>query len=500
MLKENNGMQTLYENIIKLSQLDVLESVRKIGERSYTNQNSLPITYYDIADFLLKVGQPDVAEMYYKLSLNAAFTPTTYSGYLQCLLLNPSCTAEKMFAEASKYSQFFKGIQPYETYSNDLRSDRKLNIGYICHFFHNSVSQSILLPFVKAHNRDQVKVFCYSDTLPDEVADDVKSIADVWRDTKTLDDETLAQVLREDKIDILLELNGHCAINRYGVIARKPVPVQVSFYNISTTSGVPGFDYILVGDEISLGKLQSYYSESFYFMKGAGGVAEFPDYFPDAAPAPCLKNGYITFGSFGSAHKVNAAVIKLWCKVLKEIPTAKFYMKAGVLIEEHYKQVYLKQFVAEGIDPDRIYLEGYSEHQKMLECYANMDIALDTFPHAAGTTTLEALWQGVPVLTLSGETYSMQHGKVILGRINHSELVSYSEEEFVSKAVALAKDQERIVQYRQSLREDFKNSPCADVHSYVTNLENAYMGMWSEYCKNNNDSIKNKMDSIEVIQ
>ncbi len=482
--KEINNELSLLENIIKLSRLGILDLVKKVGENSYAARDSLANAYSDMADFLLKIGQPDLAETYYRLSLDAAFIPATYSGYLQCLLLNPTCTMEKMYREASAYSFFFKDVSRYNSYDNELTQNRKLNIGYICHFFHNTVSRSQLLPFIAAHNRRRTNIFCYSDTNIGEVSEDIKAIADVWHDTKDFNDEVLCELIRKDKIDILLELNGHCAINRYGVIARKPAPVQVSFYNISTTSGVPGFDYIMVGDGINIDNLQSYYTESFYFIKGATGIAIFPEYFPCPSPAPCLENGYITFGSFGAAHKVNGAVIDLWCKVLKEIPSAKLYMKAGVLSESRYLEAYQKQFEFLGIGEDRVYLEGFSEHQKMLECYSKMDIALDTIPHGGGTTTLEALWQGVPVLTLSGNTYCMQHGKVILERIGHPELVSYSEDEFINKAVILASSQERLINYRNNLRDNFRKSSYGDINGFVTNLENAYFGMWIKYCDN----------------
>jgi protein O-GlcNAc transferase len=256
----------------------------------------------------------------------------------------------------------------------------------------------------------------------------------------------------------------------------------VSFYNIATTTGISTIDYVLVAEEIKLKKPESY-TERVYYFKGVGGVVKFADDFPPPAKEPpCLKNRYVTFGSFGAAQKVNRDVIKLWCKVLKKVPDSKFYMKAGVLTYEDYLKSYQHQFSAEGIDLNRVIFEGFSPHHEMLKCYSKVDIALDTFPHGAGTTTMEATWQGVPVLSLYGDRHCMQHGKVILESLGHPEFIAYSEDEFIHKAAALAADYNRLIQYRKNLREDFKKSLRFDVHAFANSLEDAYFDMWEKYC------------------
>lgn len=474
----------LYQNILKLSNLGLLDTLREVSLGAFANHKSLDVAYKEIAIFLFNAGQPELSQIYFKLSLDLAFTAHTYSLYLQCLLLSPTCTYDQMFHAASEYSSFFtQNITQYSSYRNRRDPKKRLNVGYICHFFYNCVSESLLNPFIRAHNRDRVKVFCYSDTAPAEVSDEIKSIGDVWCDTKEMTDKELAARIQEDEIDILLELNGHCIINRYGVISSKPAPVQISFYNIATTSGISAIDYVMIGDEVTINEEQKkYYTEAIYFIKGVTGIAVFPQSFPDCAPPPCLKNHYITFGSFNASHKVNEDVVKLWCKVLKRVPTAKFYMKAAPLTHQPYVDFYKAIFAAEGIELDRIHFEGFSEHHVMLECYANVDIALDTFPHGAGTTTMEALWQGIPVIALYGERYCMQHGKMILTSVGHPELVAYSEEEYIEKAAALASQPKLLQKYRQTLRQDFKNSTKADPIAFASKLEDAYADMWARYC------------------
>ena len=476
----------IIENIIMADELLsplALEAIRKILlECARINKNDAA-ALCEIANYLTNSGYPEIGESYYELSLKQESNVATYSLYLQNLLLNPLCTEEKMYHVARKYDELFLShINKYENHLNDLTISRKLNIGYICHFFHNCISLSSLMPFLKAHNSERVKVVCYSDGEPNEVPEHIKLVPSIWRDTKHLNHDQLAELIREDKIDILIELNGHIVNNRYLVIAKKPAPIQISYYNIATTTGISTIDYLIVGDDMSLQDAQPYYTETIYNFKGVSGVIKFPDDFPDVSPMPpCINNNYITFGSFGQAHKVNRNVIILWCKVLKEIPSSKFYMKASVLDFEDYINSFKMIFENEGIDLNRIYFEGFSEHREMLNRYAMVDIALDTFPHCGGTTTMEALWQGVPLLSLYGTRQSMQHGKAILESIGHKELVAYTEDEFIKKAVNLASDPSRLVSYRQHLREDFRCSPKADEKMFVKNLEDAYHDMWTKY-------------------
>lgn len=471
------------KNLISLNNFDVIEQV---ASHISTHENSHADTYREMATFLLNIGQPKMAQKYFQLSLKHKFAPSTYSLYLQCLLLSPDCNDARMYQEAKKYNQFHRVKKISSTHFPTEKNTTILNIGYLCHFFHNSISPSLLLPFLKEHDHQRVRIFCYSDTEPDEVPPHIKNIADVWRDTKEMNDDELTSTIRNDKINILLELNGHCITNRYGVIARRAAPIQVSYYNINATTGLDAMDYILTSDEINLEKSSQYYSETIYYMKGVMAIAKFPDTFPECAPAPpCVSNSYVTFGSFGAAHKVNHEVIKVWCKILHRVPSSRFYMKAGVLSHDNYLNSYKKLFAAEGIDLNRIHFEGHSEHMHMLQCYEKVDIALDTFPHTGGTTTLEASWQGVPVLTWCGDRYSWQHGKMILSSIGHSELVTYSENEFIEKAVELAGSPQRLINYRKNLREDFRHSPKANVKAFTAKLEDTYFDMWHRKIQKN---------------
>ena len=483
--------QLIYKNILNdkaLKATRCIEPIKQIINSFSAQRKSVTETYSEIATFILNIGQPEIAKIYFKLGLDNELTLHGYSLYLQCLLVCPSTTDEIMHNAASKYnSLFFANIQQYTTHENNLNPNKVLRIGYICHFFHNSVSQSLLIPFLRAHDKSRVKIFCYSDTEQNDVPHNIKNVADVWRDTKSMNDDTLAELIRSDEIDVLLEMNGHVKNNRYCVIAKKPSPIQASYYNHCGTTGISAIDYNLIGDEVTIPSINTY-SESIYFFKGVCGIAVFPEDFPDCSSPPFLHNQYITFGSFGAAHKVNHQVISLWSKILKQVPNSKLYMKASVLDFPDFVDAYKQLFKNEDIDLDRIKFEGHSEHREMLRRYSQVDIALDTFPYAAGTTTMEAIWMGVPVITLAGNTYSSQNGKGILNCINRPELITYSPEEYLEKTIELAKSPDRLIAYRQQLRTDFKNSPRADAKAFARKLEDAYVDMWHRYCKQHNTS------------
>lgn len=440
--------------------------------------------YREVASFILNVGHPHLAKKYFLLSLQLNPNTDTHSLYLQCLLLDPQVSETELHQVAIQYEKFFSGIEPKKSHKRTLNKDKKLNIGYICHFFYNSVSKSLLLPFLRAHNNERVNIFCYSDAPANLIDIETRGITLNWRDTLDLTNDQLTQMIEDDEIDILLELNGHCFANRYNVIARQAAPVQVSYYNQSGTTGLKSLDYVLIGEDINID--QACYSETIFKMEGVQGISIFPESFPPVSNLPFKRNGYITFGSFGNAHKVNHEVIALWAKLLHKVPNAKLFLKASVLTHTAYKNVYLSMFASYGIHSDRLIIEGHSEHLDMLKRYDDVDIALDTFPHAAGTTTMEALWQGIPVVTICGKRYCSQNGKIVLTAVDHPELIAYTEQEYLDIAIKLANDIPSLEKYRQHLRDDFKKSTLYDAKSFAQRLENAYFKMWAKYCDNHN--------------
>jgi len=438
----------------------------------------------EAALFLADVGLPDHAEKAFKAYLSLEPNSPLVHQYLQLLMYtSPERYDNQYLYDAHvKHGDSLKSGTQYKDYSNPLTHDRRLKIGYTCHFVTNSTSSTLLLPILKAHNRERVEIFMYSDQDPEQTSDEVRKLADHWYDTHGLNDDEYCEQIRKDNIDVLLELNGHCYENRYRAITRKPAPVQVSYYNYASTCGVPGIDYFLTGEELKIDYLQPYFSEKIFNKKGVVIATPVSAHFPAVNPPPVLKKGYITFGSFGQAHKISREQIQLWCEVLKQIPDSRFYMKAGALDCPVKRSIFRNHFSASGIDMNRIKLEGSSDYQTLLNCYAEIDIALDSYPFGAGTTTIEGVIQGVPTISLFEENRLATWNCVAnLHNIGHDELIGHSKAEFIKKAVELANDHERLSHYRHTLREDLLKSPRGNMPRFISELEDAYFDMWKNY-------------------
>lgn len=486
-------------NLLTPSQLlqkfpDLHETHTLLGKKAYQHLISIALNkpyrnaMYEMAVFLCNAGLPDKGIAMHAALLNDyKFTETPPEvqivTYLQMLLFGSpdKQTHEHIYKEHVRWSKRFISGEAYKTHANSLSLDRRLRIGYTCHFITCSTSKTLLQPLLRAHHRDRVEVFMYSDEKPHTVTDTIRNTVEHWRDTHGMNADEFCELVRKDQIDILLELNGHGVSHRYHEITRHPVPVQIAWYNYACTTGIQGIDYTLVSEDYEIDHLQLYYSETIFSKSGGSFAVPVGNHFPPVSTSPFEKNGHITFCSFGQAIKVSRQQILLWCEVLKRIPNSKFFMKAQVLAEPANRAAFIHHFKDGGIDESRLIMEGNSDYATLLRCYERADIALDTYPHNAGTTSIESMMQGVPVISLIGDRYSSQNARSTVGAAGHPEFLAKSPQEFIEKAVALANDKAQLKRYRQNLRDDYKRSPRADVDSFMTELEDAFFEMWKRY-------------------
>lgn len=447
--------------------------------------------FHRTALYLADAGFPDKAAEFFEMSLNINYNNSAVIQYLQTLMYTSpdNYSHERIYYLTKHHMHKMAYVEPdkkNKTFSNPLNSDRILNIGYTCHFFDNSTGTTLFLPLLQNHNRNRVKIFIYSDQLPQDTKKTTEAMADVWRYTNSKSNEEFYKIVKNDQIDILVELNGFCVQNRYQALNMRPAPIQVSHYNLSTTSGVEEIDYVMAGQELKTDHLQEFYTEKFFHTKGIQFPTIVGDHFPETKKEiPYKSNGYITFGSFNQIHKVSREQVLLWSEVLKQVPKSRFYMKASGLDRKECVLAFQNHFQNAGIDLSMVILEGHSNYDELLECYDKIDIGLDTYPYGGGTTTIEALIQGVPIISLIGERFCSQHGYTNLYSVGHCELTSYSKKEFIEKAASLANDIDRITSYRQNLRNDVKKSVRSDIKKYMTELEDAYLEMWKKYIHDN---------------
>jgi predicted O-linked N-acetylglucosamine transferase (SPINDLY family) len=411
--------------------------------------------------------------------------PTAHSNLLYTLLFFPGYDARAIFEEHRLWNRRFAEplARLIEPHRNDRTSHRRLRIGYVSPDFRDHAQSFFMAPLLAAHDHERFEIFCYADVArPDEITARLRSLAGVWRDIAGLSDDQVAGLVRQDRIDILVDLTMHMARNRLLVFARKPAPVQVSWLAYPGTTGLSTIDYRLTDPYIDPPGLhdRDYSEESirladtFWCYDPLAGE-------PAVSALPAMENGSITFGCLNNFCKVNDSVLKRWTQVLKGAPGSRLLLLAP---EGSVRQRTLDLLEREGVERDRVALVDRQPRPQYLEIYQRIDIGLDTFPYNGHTTSLDAFWMGVPVVTLMGPTPVARAGLSLLTNLGLSELVATTPEQFVSIAFALAGDVPRLCELRATLRDRLRASLLMDAPRFARMVEAAYREMWRRWCEN----------------
>lgn len=326
----------------------------------------------------------------------------------------------------------------------------------------------------------------------DPVRERIKALCHHWREVFGLPDEEVARLIQKDEMDILIDLSGHSAKNRLPVFAWKPAPIQVSWLGYFDTTGVEAIDY-LIADPWTLPESEEvYFTETIWRLPDTRLCFTPPDTNVTIRPLPALTEKQITFGCFNNLNKMGDAVIALWARVLAAVPNSRLFLKARQLYQPKVRESVIEQFGRHGIDPSRLILEGPESRANYLAAYNRVDIALDPFPYTGGTTTAEALWMGVPVLTLSGEHFLSRQGLGLLVNAGLAEWVAMNPDDYVARAVAHASDLKRLAELRMRLRDQVLASPIFDATRFATHFDAALRGMWKKWCDEQKMSSQNQ--------
>jgi predicted O-linked N-acetylglucosamine transferase (SPINDLY family) len=311
-----------------------------------------------------------------------------------------------------------------------------------------------------------------------------------------LNDEAAAQLIHADGVHVLLDLSGHTGRNRLPVFAWKPAPVQASWLGYFATTGMAEIDYFLA-DEIGVPEAQrGHFSETVWYLPGTRLCFTAPEVDLPVAPLPALKNGYLTFGCFQNLSKVGNEVLTVWGKILSAMPDAKLRWQCKQLGDQAVRAQFIERLRQHGIDPARVTLHGSVTREAYLAAHAEVDVMLDTFPYPGGTTTCEALWMGVPTLTVAGDTLLARQGASLLTAAGLGDWVTTGEEDYISQAAALANDLPKLATLRAGLRGQVRVSPLYDARRFARNFEEALWGMWQTSIQNN---ISNSPDSLNTL-
>jgi len=372
------------------------------------------------------------------------------------------------------------------THANLRDRARRLRIGYVSPDFRRHSVAYFFEPLLTHHDREAVEIFCYADVRqPDEVTARLRASADVWRQTLGMDDEALAERIAEDGIDILVDLAGHTAGNRLRVFSAKPAPAQISWLGYPNTTGLAAMDYRFV-DAITdpPGDSDAYATEILVRLDG-GFLCYLPS--PDI-PMPAPRRGRITFGSFNNPVKLTPFTLDLWARLLERVPTARLLLKGPSLGDLQVQEAFRYEFSARGIPGGRVELLGQlPDPRAHMKLYDEIDIALDPFPYNGTTTTCEALWMGVPVVTLVGDRHAARVGASLMTGVGLGDLVARTGEQFLDIAETLAGDVARRDGLRRTLRQTMEKSPLCDAPGFARRVEAAYRSVWQDWCGRDGD-------------
>jgi predicted O-linked N-acetylglucosamine transferase (SPINDLY family) len=355
--------------------------------------------------------------------------------------------------------------------------ERRLRVGFVSRDFREHSVSYFFEPVLTAHApaRSRLEIFCYADDIaPDETTARLRRKCDVWRDVTRMTEAEIAELVRQDRIDILVDLAGHTEMNRLLVFARKPAPVQVTWLGYPDTTGMRSMDYRIT-DAIAdpPGESDRLNTERLLRLP-CGWCYQPPQNAPPVTSVPPSERagGVVTFGCFNQVAKINLPLVELWAKVMHEVPTSRMVIKARTLEREDVRRRFVMAFADHGIAAARVdFLPAMPSLEEHLRCYSRVDVALDTFPYAGTTTTCEALWMGVPVVTLTGRTHASRVGASLLTAIGQTEWITSDRHAFVRRAVELATNVADRRMWRGELRPMMARSILLNAAGFRQSLE-----------------------------
>jgi protein O-GlcNAc transferase len=367
-----------------------------------------------------------------------------------------------------------------------LSPDRRIRIGYLSSFFEYPNWMKPVWGLINHHDRDQFEVHLFSDAPRADVELGYTGhVDDRFHDITRLSNAKAARLIETQAIDVLVDLNGYSRIGRLPVPALRPAPVQVAWFNMFAASGLDCFDYLIGDEHVVPEEDEVFYTECIARVPGCYLTFEVTYPVPDVVPAPCLSRGTLTFGCLSPQYKITPQVVEAWSRILRACSDCHLFLKNGVLDSASNRRFVQEQFARFGVAADRLALEGRADHLTFLGSYTQVDVALDPFPYNGGTTTMEALWQGVPVLTFAGDRWASRISASLMRNAGLPEFVQGNLDGYVAAAVELASGADtpaRLDRLRRSMRERLRAAPVCDVRGFARDMERAYARMWHRHC------------------
>lgn len=462
---------------------EALELYRRLTELLPQDFSS----WNNAGNMLRDIGHLNESYAYYKQANTVGRHPTPYSNHLTTLHYDPRVSREEIMAFAKSWEERFapaSHLVPPRPERPNAASTQTLRLGLLSDGFRKHPVGKMITRCLENLPKGQFELYCYttSDAV-DVVTQRIQHCAQNWQPIRHLNDNEFIKQIRDDEIDILIDLSGHNTGSRMRAIAMQPAPLIVKWVGgLINTTGVQAIDY-LISDHVETPKGEDeYYTEKLIRMPDDYIVFNPPEKLPALSSPPAQQNGYITLACFNNPTKLNDVTLKQWAGIMHELPDSRLLLKGRPYTSESFCERLYTTLEAEGITRERLIIEGPGNNYEMLEAYNRADISLDPWPYSGGLTTCESFIMGVPVVTLPGPTFAGRHSATHLVHAGMPELVVNSWEEYRARVIELASDLESLGTIRQHLRDILLQSPVCDGPRFARHFTDAMRAIWQRYC------------------
>lgn len=450
----------------------------RAGTTAIGLDNSMPHAYSNLALSYQQLGMVQKADSLLKKALE--FSPSAdflHKNHLMNLQYLPLASSEEMRTAALGYGALAPA--PVSQIERRSHSDSTpLRVGFVSGDFRQHPVGIFLAAVLAGFHPENIRTTLYaSQHIEDELTEKLKSNCHNWTNIQKLDDRAATQLIRDDHVDILIDLSGHTGGSRLNIFSYRAAPIQISWLGYFASTGVAEMDYVLMGEAQVVEGTQSYFSEKLVVLPGSQFCYTPPLNAPTALCSPLEKNGFITFGCFNNTAKLNTDVIRTWARILHEVENSQLILKWSIFDDQEAKNYFWNQFRQYNISADRIELRGKSTHPEMMDEYNDIDIALDPFPFSGALTSCEALWMGVPVITMPRIRPVSRQTAGILSQLGKTELIAENVHQYINIARMLAADKNHIAQYKTELRGAMADSALTNGMKMARELEKVFLSL-----------------------
>jgi len=433
---------------------------------------------HNLGQALFKIGQVDEALVLFRKAMAGGNKELPETAIAVVIPGSPTSDNAAVLEARRTWAASYLPKRQTKRSSSPRTAARPLRVGYVSAFFQDHNWMKPVWGLINHHDRRLVQVHLFSDAPASEIQYGYRALPDdQFHDVSRLSNEELCLEIEQAAIDVLIDLNGYSSMRRLPLFALRPAPVIVGWFNMYATTGMASFDY-LIGDQVVVPTDEErYYCEKIVRVPGSYLTFEVGYPVPEIVDPPCISAEAISFGCLASQYKITTEVIQAWSRILEQVPSSSLVLRNSTLASAGTRNFLLGLFERYGISPARVHPHGPADHFRFLETYAQIDIALDTFPYNGGTTTMEAIWQGVPVVTFLGDRWVCRTSASLLKAASLGELIGESVEDYVSLAVRLANTPGYLLDLRRNMRVRLCKAQVCDTTSFARNMEQIYFSL-----------------------